>query len=42
MGKVGPSSPYVTMYVSGYSGKTLVMGKWGTEHSRKNAPFQAK
>ena len=41
MGKVGPSSPYVTMEAA-IVGKLKVMGKWGTEHSRKNAPFQAK
>ena len=41
MGKVGPSSS-LRNHVNGYSGKTLVMGKWGTEHSRKNAPFPSK
>ena len=41
MGKLGPV-PALHNRISGYSGKTLVIEKCGTEHKQKNAPFHEK
>ena len=38
----GRLSPTLHNRIGGYSGKTLVFEKCGTEHWRKNAPFHEK